>query len=119
MIEKVNIYIGNINYSYLDRTHKNKKKGMKKMAQKNNEEKMDEMMDNYKNIREALTGLYEIVNINFAERNIYHQVAMDNLKALHENIVEMMKNTNLPREVRMRMREMEFDEMEMEKNFPL
>ena len=89
------------------------------MAQKNAEGKMDEVMNNYKNVREALTGLYEIVDINFAERNIYHQVAMDNLKALHENIVEMMKNTRLPREVRMRMREIEFDEMEMEKIFPL
>ena len=61
------------------------------MAQKNDEEKMEEMMDNYRNIREALTGLYEIININFVEQNIYHQVAMDNLKALHEKNMALIR----------------------------
>ncbi len=89
------------------------------MIAKNAEEKLDDAMVNYERIRESLVGLYEIVNINFSERDFYHQAATDNLKALNENIIEMMKQFNAPREVRIRMRELEFDELEAEQNFPL
>ena len=66
------------------------------MAEKNDEKKLEDVMEKYKTIREALSGLYEIVNINLTDSNFYHVAAMDNLKALNE-----------------------FDEMEAEKNFPL
>ncbi|MFX1387097.1 MAG: hypothetical protein ACFE9M_07785 [Promethearchaeota archaeon] len=84
-----------------------------------NEEKMDEVMGYYKKIREALGGLSEIVNINFNEKDFYHQAAVDNLKALHDNIVEVLKASFTPREIRMRLRELEFDEKEAEIVFPL
>ena len=83
------------------------------------EEKLDDVMAYYKNIREALGGLSDIVNINFNEKDFYHQVAVDNLKALHDNIVEVLKASFTPREIRIRLREMEFDEKEAEKVFPL
>lgn len=89
------------------------------MGQIENEEKLDEVIEYYKNIREALTGLSDIVNINFNEKNFYHQAAMDNLMALHDNIVEALKVTFTPREIRMQLRELEFDEREAEKVFPL
>jgi len=43
---------------------------------------------------------------------------LDNLKALHENIVEILKQTSAPREVRIKLREIEFDGREAEKAFP-
>jgi len=89
------------------------------MAEKNDEKKLEDVMENYKIIREALSGLYEIVNINLSESNFYHVAAMDNLKALNENIIEILKISTYPREVRMKLRELEFDEMEAEKSFPL
>jgi hypothetical protein len=89
------------------------------MGQIENEEKLDEVIEYYKNIREALTGLTEIVNINFNEKDFYHAAAVDNLKALHDNIVEVLKTSFTPRDIRMRLRELEFDEKEAEKVFPL
>lgn len=89
------------------------------MAEKNDEKKLEDVMERYKIIREALSGLYEIVNINLNESNFYHVAAMDNLKALNENILEILKSSTYPREIRMKLRDLEFDEMEAEKNFPL
>jgi len=83
------------------------------------EEKLEETMENYRNIRECLTGLYEIININFNEKDIYHQAAMDNLNNLNNNILELLKNSYTPREIRIRMREIEFDEKQAEEVFPL
>jgi len=78
----------------------------------------DDAFSCYNNIRECISGLSEILNINFQENNIFRQVGMDNLKTLHENLVEILKQTSAPREVRIRLREIEFDEREAEKEFP-
>jgi len=37
----------------------------------------------------------------------------------HDNVVEVLKVSFTPREIRMRLRELEFDEKEAEKVFPL
>ncbi len=84
-----------------------------------NEEKLDRVMNNYKKIREALAGLNDIITINFNENNFYHAAAVDNLKALHKNVLEILKSSFTPREIRIRLRELEFDEEEAEKVFPL
>ena len=89
------------------------------MGQIKVDEKLDDVISYYKNIREALTGLTDIVNLNFREKDFYHQAAVDNLKALHDNVVEVLKVSFTPREIRMRLRELEFDEKEAEKVFPL
>ena len=73
----------------------------------------------YENIRSSLNGLLEILNINFHENNFYYQAGKDNLKALNENILEILKNCYTPREVRIKLREIEFDELETERNLAL
>ncbi len=83
------------------------------------EEKLDDVIAYYKNIREALAGLSDIISISFNEKDFYHQAAMDNLKALHDNVLEMLKSSFTPREIRIRLRELEFDEKEAKKVFPL
>jgi hypothetical protein len=89
------------------------------MGQISNAKKLDDVMSYYIKIREALTGLSDIVNLNFHEKDFYNQAAFDNLKALHDNIIEILKVSFTPREIRMRLRELEFDEKEAEKVFPL
>jgi hypothetical protein len=89
------------------------------MGQEQNEKKMEDAMEKYRNIRECLTGLYEIININFSEQNIYYQVAMDNLINLNNEILDLLRDSHTPREVRIRLREIEFDEKEAEEVFPL
>ena len=40
-------------------------------------------------------------------------------KALHDNIIEVLTSSFTPREIRIKLRELEFDEKEAEKIFPL
>ena len=84
-----------------------------------NEEKLDDVMARYKNIREALAGLSEIITINLNEKDFYHAAAVDNLKALHDNVLEILNASFTPREIRIRLREVEYDEKEAEQVFPL
>jgi len=73
--------------------------------------KIDEVFDiYYENMRKSIKGVEEILKINFLEKDIYYKMGMDNLNALHENIIELLKHTYSPREVRMRLREIEYDE---------
>ncbi|KKN39116.1 hypothetical protein LCGC14_0746780 [marine sediment metagenome] len=90
------------------------------MSTKIEEERMeglDNKMDSYKEIREALAGVSEILNINFSKKDFYYLAAMDNLQAIHDNILDILEEIN-PREFRKRLRDLEFDEAEIEKNFP-
>ncbi|MFX1329126.1 MAG: hypothetical protein ACFE91_13445 [Promethearchaeota archaeon] len=89
------------------------------MGQVDDGKKLDEVMAYYRDIREALTGLADIISINFSEKDFYHAAAVDNLKSLHDNILKILKNSFNPREIRMKLRELEFDEKEAEKVFPL
>jgi hypothetical protein len=83
-----------------------------------NTKKIDMIFDeNYMKIRESLTGLKEILDICFFERNIYKQMGMDNLRALHDNVIELLKHTYSPREVRIKMRELEYDGLEAPSTF--
>ncbi len=69
-------------------------------------------MDHYDIVREALGGLFEVIDINFSERDFYRKAAIDNLKALNENIIEILKMSSKSHEVKIRLRELEFDEIE-------
>jgi hypothetical protein len=89
------------------------------MGQQYDEEKLDGIMENYKAIRECLAGLSDVLNINFNENDIFRQIGMDNLKALHKNVLTILKKTTTPRQVRIRLRNIEFDEKEAEEVFPL
>ncbi len=81
--------------------------------------KLEDAMKSYENVRESITGLHEIINIKISKKDFFYEAAIDNLKALNENIIKILKQSNPPREVRMRLRELKFDEIDAEKNFPL
>lgn len=90
------------------------------MSTKSEEEGMEEVvyeMESYKKVREALSGVYEILNINFSKNDFYYLAAMDNLQTVHDNILDILESKN-PREFKNRLRDLEFDEVEIEKNFP-
>ena len=44
---------------------------------------------------------------------------MDNLNNLNNNILELLRNSHTPREIRIKLREIEFDEKQAEEVFPL
>lgn len=86
---------------------------------KNDNKSIKNSMEKYLMIRECIKGLYDIFDINFLEKNMYYQLALDNLSSLNDNIIELLKHTHSPREVRMMLREIEFDEYEAQECFPL
>lgn len=90
------------------------------MSTKSEEKVMEEVvyeMESYKKIREALSGVSEILNINFSKKDFYYLAAMDNLQSVHDNILDILESIN-PREFRKCLRDLEFDEAEIDKNFP-
>jgi hypothetical protein len=88
------------------------------MFVKVNERNIDDVFDEeYKKIKESLTGLKEIFKINLLENNIYYQCATDNLESIHETVISLLKHMYSPREVRMRLREIEYDELEAQESY--
>jgi len=48
--------------------------------------------ENLKNIKKSIQGLYEILNINFSDEDIYFKLGQDNLLGLYENFLELILN---------------------------
>ncbi|MHA1688517.1 MAG: hypothetical protein ACTSUN_04150 [Promethearchaeota archaeon] len=48
--------------------------------------------NNFKNIKESIKGLYEILNLTLNKDDLYHELAMENLTGLYQNLVEMLLN---------------------------
>ena len=79
---------------------------------------MEETFDEYYGkIRKSIKGIEEIIKINFLENNIYHKLGMDNLNALNDNMIELLKHVYSPRLVRMKLREIEYDEQEAQETY--
>ena len=48
--------------------------------------------ENLNNIKKSIQGLYEILNINFSDEDIYFKLGQDNLIGLYENFLELILN---------------------------
>ena len=79
------------------------------MHAENDEKSIENAMQYYEKIRESLQGLSEIFNITLRENDFYHQAGKDNIKALDDNVLDLLKHFFTPREVRMKVREIEFE----------
>ncbi|NHJ25395.1 MAG: hypothetical protein EAX89_12510 [Candidatus Lokiarchaeota archaeon] len=55
---------------------------------------VDKAEQNFDNIKEAIKGLYEVLNITLAgkEEDIYYEVGKDNIAALYKNLIELLLN---------------------------
>ncbi|MFX1259208.1 MAG: hypothetical protein ACFFAN_15245 [Promethearchaeota archaeon] len=47
---------------------------------------------NFENIKEAIKGLYEILNINLKDKDIYLSIGKDNLMGLYSNLIQLLSN---------------------------
>ncbi|MBD3255760.1 MAG: hypothetical protein GF383_11755 [Candidatus Lokiarchaeota archaeon] len=83
------------------------------MIENSPEEKdIDKAMEYYEEIRKSLNGLSEILKIRLNEKDFFYQAGADNLKALNANILKILKHFYTPRQVRIKLREILFDEEE-------
>lgn len=72
-------------------------------------EKQEKAWDYYEKIKKALDGLFEILTVNFDEDDIYYQCGVDNLNGLKENLIDLLKHDYCPKEIRTKLREIEFN----------
>jgi hypothetical protein len=79
----------------------------------NQESDLDKAWEHYEKIRDSLNGLYEILNMNLDKGNIFYQCAVDNLESLKETIIDLLKKDYNPKEIKIKLRDLEFD---MKKN---
>ena len=52
----------------------------------------EKAFNNFEDIKASIKGLYEILNINLAEDDIYFEAASDNLSGLYRNLIELLVN---------------------------
>ncbi len=79
------------------------------MANQETNSDLEKAWSHFEKIRDSLTGLYEILNINLDEENIFYQCAVDNLETLKDTIIDLLKKDYNPTEIKIKMRELEFD----------
>ncbi|MHA1491934.1 MAG: hypothetical protein ACTSRI_20060 [Promethearchaeota archaeon] len=49
---------------------------------------------NFENIKKSIKGLYEIINFNLTDDDIYFKTATDNLTGLYQNLLELLLNND-------------------------
>ena len=74
-----------------------------------NQSDLDKAWEHYEKIRNAFTGLYEILDLNLEKDNIFYQCAIDNLENLKDTIINLLKKDYNPAEIKIKLREFEFD----------
>ena len=79
------------------------------MANRETKSDLEKAWAHYEKIRDSLNGLYDILNMNLDEENIFYQCAVDNLESLKETIIDLLKKDYNPSEIKIKMRELEFD----------
>ncbi|MFW9949403.1 MAG: hypothetical protein ACFFKA_04695 [Candidatus Thorarchaeota archaeon] len=47
---------------------------------------------NFENIKDALKGLYEILDLSLSKDDIYYEVGKDNVTAIYKNLIELLFN---------------------------
>ncbi len=79
------------------------------MANQDSQSDLNKAWEHYEKIRDSLNGLYEILNMNLDEENIFYKCAVDNLEILKETIIDLLKKDYNPTEIKIKLRELEFD----------
>jgi len=78
------------------------------MSNNDNQSDLDKAWEHYEKIRDALMGLYEILDLNLEKDNIFYQCAIDNLENLKDTIIDLLKKDYNPSEIKINLRELEF-----------
>ena len=79
------------------------------MANQDSQSDLNKAWEHYEKIRDSLNGLYDILNMNLDTENIFYKCAVDNLEILKETIIDLLKKDYNPTEIKIKMRELEFD----------
>ncbi|MFW9877893.1 MAG: hypothetical protein ACFFG0_32835 [Candidatus Thorarchaeota archaeon] len=47
---------------------------------------------NFENIKDAIKGLYEILDLTLHDDNFYYEAGKDNITAIYKNLIELLLN---------------------------
>ena len=47
---------------------------------------------NFENIKDAVKGLYEILDLSLREDDFYYEAGKDNITAIYKNLIELLLN---------------------------
>ncbi|MBA7511202.1 hypothetical protein ES705_03193 [subsurface metagenome] len=78
------------------------------MSNNDNQSDLDKAWEYYVKIRDALIGLYEILDLTLEKDNIFYQCAIDNLENLKDTIIDLLKKDYNPSEITLKLRDLEF-----------
>ena len=78
------------------------------MTDTKKESDLDKAWEYYEKIKNALLGLYDILNMSMDENNIFYQCGVDNLENLKESIIDLLKKDYNPAEIKRKLRDLEF-----------
>lgn len=82
------------------------------IKQRTDSESVEVATKNFENIRQSLTGLLELLNIAFSEKEnkIYFDLALDNIDGLYQNFLELILNE---RGLNLLLHELRYTDMEV------
>ena len=52
----------------------------------------EKAVKNFENIKDALKGLYDILDLTLSDDKFYHEAGKDNIKAVYKNLIELLLN---------------------------
>ncbi len=47
---------------------------------------------NFENIKDAIKGLYEILDLTLSKNDFYYEAGKDNITAIYKNLIELLLN---------------------------
>ena len=69
----------------------------------------EEAWDYYDKVKDALNGLFEVLNIALDPNSVYYQAGVDNLKALKNNLIDLLMKDYDTLELQDTLHRIEFD----------
>lgn len=52
----------------------------------------EKAIENFENIKEALKGLYDILDLTLSDDKFYYEAGKDNITAVYKNLIELFLN---------------------------
>jgi len=58
----------------------------------NSSKSKEKAIKNFENIKEALKGLYDILDLTLSDEKFYYEAGKDNITAVYKNLIELFLN---------------------------
>jgi hypothetical protein len=71
------------------------------------------MYRNYEMIREAIKGIIDIFEIKLPDDDFFYQASVENLRALHESVIDILKLYNSPFKIQKMIEEIRYKENQL------